>query len=144
MYLIKVEHSFDSAHFLAGYSGKCANIHGHRWNVEVEVFAQELIREGECRGMVADFSDLKRDVRELLDFYDHALIIEEGSLRAETLKCMVEDGFRIIEVKFRTTAENFACYFYQRISEIGHKVKRVKVYETPINCAVYENDGVGI
>ena len=31
MYFLKTEQSFDSAHFLAGYHGKCANIHGHRW-----------------------------------------------------------------------------------------------------------------
>ena len=42
MYILKTEHSFDSAHFLAGYEGKCANIHGHRWRVEIEVQAEEL------------------------------------------------------------------------------------------------------
>jgi 7-carboxy-7-deazaguanine synthase len=35
-----VEQSFNSAHFLAGYQGKCANIHGHRWRGE------PLIQEG--------------------------------------------------------------------------------------------------
>ncbi|WHH60234.1 6-carboxytetrahydropterin synthase QueD [Petroclostridium sp. X23] len=140
MYIIKVEHHFDSAHFLAGYSGKCANIHGHRWRVEVEVAAAELIAEGQCRGMVADFSDLKRDVRETLDFYDHALIIEEGTLRKETLTCLEAEGFRVIKVKFRPTAENFSRFFYQCIGEKGHRVKRVTVYETPVNCSSHESD----
>ena len=31
MYILKTSASFDSAHFLAGYTGKCANLHGHRW-----------------------------------------------------------------------------------------------------------------
>ncbi len=142
MHVIKVEHSFDSAHFLAGYNGKCANIHGHRWKVEVEVLTQELIEEGQFRGMVIDFSDLKRDVREMLDFYDHTLIVEEGTLRKETLRCLIEDEFRVVNVKFRPTAENFAYFFYQCIRKKNYNVKRVTVYETPTNCAIYENDEV--
>ena len=34
MYQLKTEADFDSAHFLSGYTGKCSNIHGHRWHVE--------------------------------------------------------------------------------------------------------------
>lgn len=52
MYILKTEHSFDSAHFLAGYEGKCANIHGHRWRVEIEVQAEELVASGQLDGMV--------------------------------------------------------------------------------------------
>ena len=37
MYTLKTNASFDSAHFLAGYEGKCSNIHGHHWTVEIEV-----------------------------------------------------------------------------------------------------------
>lgn len=142
MYLIKVEDSFDSAHFLAGYNGKCSNIHGHRWRVEVEVSAPELILEGQNKGMIEDFSILKSDLKELLDYYDHSLIIEEGSLKKETLQCLKEDCFSVIEVKFRPTAENFSHYFYSRISEKGYQVRRVTVYETPTNSASYESNGV--
>ena len=42
MYTIKTEASFDSAHFLKGYQGKCSNLHGHRWRVVVEVQSEEL------------------------------------------------------------------------------------------------------
>jgi len=141
MYVIKVEHSFDSAHFLAGYSGKCSNIHGHRWRVEVEVSAPELILEGQSKGMIEDFSDLKSDVKEILNYYDHSLIIEEGSLQKETFKCLIEEGFRVIELKFRPTAENFSYFFYCSIVEKGHPVRRVTVYETPTNSASYESNG---
>ena len=37
MYRLETNASFDSAHFLKGYQGKCSNIHGHRWKVEVAV-----------------------------------------------------------------------------------------------------------
>ena len=49
MYYIRSESSFDSAHFLKGYAGKCSNLHGHRWRVVVELQAEELIGEGQMR-----------------------------------------------------------------------------------------------
>lgn len=138
MYIIKTEHSFDSAHFLASYEGKCSNIHGHRWRVIMEIQASNLIESGQLEGMVTDFSDLKRDLKALVDTYDHALIIQEGTMREQTLNCLIEDGFHIISVSFRPTAENFAAFFYKCMEEKGYQVKRASVYETPKNCAVYE------
>ncbi|MFD3155478.1 6-carboxytetrahydropterin synthase QueD [Haloimpatiens sp. FM7330] len=138
MYILKTEHSFDSAHFLVNYEGKCGNIHGHRWKVEIEVQSQTLVKGGQLDGMVIDFGDLKRDVKEMVDFYDHALIIEQNTMRKETLTNLLQDGFRVIDVKFRPTAENFAAHFFTCMKQKGYKLKRVAVYETPNNCAVYE------
>ncbi len=45
MYILKTRHDFDSSHFLANYDGKCANIHGHRWEVEVEVASEPLLKK---------------------------------------------------------------------------------------------------
>lgn len=42
MYVLKTNSSFDSAHFLSGYKGKCSNIHGHRWKVEIQVKGEKL------------------------------------------------------------------------------------------------------
>ena len=42
MYQLKTVADFDSAHFLSGYQGKCANIHGHRLHVEIEIQAEYL------------------------------------------------------------------------------------------------------
>lgn len=138
MYILCGEHSFDSAHFLMGYEGKCANIHGHRWRVCAEVYSEKLIAEGQLRGMVIDFGDLKRDLKAMVDALDHALLIEKGSMREQTLNCLKEDGFNIIEMPFRTTAENMSKHFYDALTGMGYRVKRIKVYETPTNCAVYE------
>ncbi|SHH15209.1 6-carboxytetrahydropterin synthase QueD [Tepidibacter thalassicus] len=142
MYILKAEHSFDSAHFLANYEGKCSNIHGHRWKVLIEVQSEELVSGGQLDGMVIDFGDLKRDVKAMADFYDHALIIQRGTMRKETLELLVEDGFKIIEVEFRPTAENFAAFFFKCMEEKGYNVKRATVYETPTNCASYERNEV--
>ncbi|MBU3158815.1 6-carboxytetrahydropterin synthase QueD [Clostridium frigoris] len=138
MYILKSEHSFDSAHFLSEYDGKCANIHGHRWKVEVEVQSENLTKGGQLEGMVIDFGDLKRDVKSMADSYDHALIIQIGSMRDETLNCIKQDGFKVILVDFRTTAENFAKFFFKQMKDKGYNVKRTTVYETPNNSASYE------
>ncbi len=142
MYILKAEHSFDSAHFLANYHGKCGNIHGHRWRVEIEVESNTLIEGGQLDGMVVDFGDLKKDVREMVDFYDHALIIEEGTLRKETLEHLLVDKFKVISVTFRPTAENFSAFFFHCMKEKGYNVRRSTVYETPTNAATYENSEV--
>ena len=138
MYIIKTSAAFDSAHFLHGYSGKCANIHGHRWVIEACAGSGELIGSGEKRGMVMDFGDLKAAVRAVADSFDHALIYEAGSLREATLEALNEEGFRLIEVPYRPTAENMSQDFFCRLRESGLPVCRVAVYETPENCAVYE------
>lgn len=138
MYRLKTSAAFDSAHFLAGYNGKCANLHGHRWVIEVEAGAETLTDSGEKRGMVIDFGDLKRIVRALADSYDHALIYESGSLRETTVFALQDEGFRLIEVPYRPTAENFAKNFFEALSAEGLPVLRVTVYETPDNSAAYE------
>ena len=140
MYYLKSSASFDSAHFLSGYKGKCANIHGHHWVIEVQAAGKKLIADGTKKGMLMDFGDLKKAVRKIADSFDHALIYESGSLKEKTLQAMNEEGFRLIEVDFRPTAENFARHFYGLLKDCGIPVRSVAVYETPKNCAFYEED----
>lgn len=138
MYYLKTSASFDSAHFLYGYNGKCANIHGHHWVVEVKIKSNELQKSGEKSGMLIDFGDMKKTVRELADDFDHALIYEKNTLKPETVQALNSENFCLIEVNFRPTAENFARYFYEILFAQGLEIKSVTVYETPDNCAVYE------
>ena len=142
MYILKTEHSFDSAHFLSGYKGKCSNIHGHRWKVEVYVQSETLAQGGQLDGMIIDFGDLKKDVKAMVDSYDHALIVQENTMRSETLTCIKQDGFNVILVDFRPTAENFAAFFFELMKDKGYPVKRTTVYETPTNSASYEESEV--
>ena len=140
MYYLKTEHTFDSAHFLKGYDGKCKNLHGHCWKVIAEIRADKLETEGQTRGMIIDFSDLKKAVRSLCDEMDHCLIYEKDSLKQTTLDALNEEGFLLVEVPFRPTAENFARYFYERLQAMGLPVNRIEVYETETNCAAYTAD----
>ena len=100
---------------------------------------KETLQEvGNYRDMVIDFGDVKKAVRDLADSYDHALIYEEGTLQRATVEALLAEGFRLIAVPFRPTAEQFSKCFYEKLSSDGLPVRRVAVYETPENCAVYE------
>jgi 6-pyruvoyltetrahydropterin/6-carboxytetrahydropterin synthase len=58
---------FDAAHWLPEHEGKCKNLHGHTWKIEIEVSGELL-----STGMIMDFSDLKRLVtKQVLDYADH-------------------------------------------------------------------------
>ena len=68
MYKARVELEFSAAHFLSHYRGKCENLHGHNYKVRLWVRGQEL-DEG---GMLADFSLLKKALKEAVDPLDHS------------------------------------------------------------------------
>lgn len=138
MYGLKTKASFDSAHFLFGYEGKCRNIHGHHWVVELEIKGDSLQENGQQRGMLIDFGDIKKELRALADYFDHALLYETGSLRQTTLSALQEENFRLIELPCRPTAENLAKLFFRKLQEKGLPVSRITVFETPDNGAVYE------
>ena len=129
MYLLTCEASFDAAHFLTNYDGKCHNIHGHRWRVALNI-------KGEPKnGMVVDFNDIKKDLKNECDYFDHTFIVEKDSLNKELFDLLSKD-FLLREVPFRTTAENFAKYFFDKLNS-KYEVYEVAVYETPNNCARY-------
>lgn len=129
MYILTTEGSFDAAHFLTNYEGKCKNIHGHRWRVILSITGNLK------NGMVCDFNLIKKDLKELCDYFDHSFIVEKNSLKKELFDMLNED-FLIRKVDFRTTAENFAKYFYDEMSK-KYEVIDVTVYETPNNSARY-------
>lgn len=137
MYALRTECAFDSAHFLTDYYGTCENLHGHRWRVIVTIEQEELQREGTMRDMVVDFGVFKRAVRSLARELDHSFLVEEGSLAEATVAALEAEGFSLTMLPFRTTAENLARWFFERLSAQGLPVSEVACYETPNNCAIY-------
>lgn len=104
--------SFAAAHFLPGYKGKCANMHGHTWEVEVTV-------EGPVdpeTGMVIDFVALKELVEPLIERLDHKLLNDIAGLEMPT-------------------AENIALWFRNQWYFEPSGLKSIKVWESPTSCA---------
>ena len=140
MYILKSETTFDSSHFLSGYDGKCSNLHGHTWRILAEIYSEKLVSDGQCRGMVVDFGDLKCELKELAEQFDHTLIYEKNTLKPETVLALKSENFSLTEVDFRPTAENFAEFFFHTLKNQGLPVKSAAVYETPDNCAEYTKE----
>ena len=137
MYGLKTEAAFDSAHFLADYYGKCENLHGHRWRMVVYLRQGELREEGTMRDMVLDFGVFKKAVRELAATLDHTFLVEEGTLKPETMAALESEGFKLTVLPFRTTAENLARYIFNELEKQGFPVVEVECDETPNNRAYY-------
>lgn len=121
MFEIRVVHSFPAGHFLRDYEGKCANPHGHNYRVEVAVAAPEL----DHRGLLLDFANLKRELRDLCERLDHQMLNEVPPFDVRN-----------------PSAENIALYFYEELSrtlprERGAAISEIRVWETDTACAIY-------
>lgn len=124
MYYLKVTSHFDAAHYLRNYQGKCANMHGHTWEVQVIVKGISLNHQG----ILIDFGILKELVNNILKKFDHKIVNE--------LEDFNEQGMN-------PTAENIAAYVYNQVAvklpkEI--KLESVEVWESPKSSAVYRKE----
>ncbi|WP_297062216.1 6-carboxytetrahydropterin synthase [Thermococcus sp.] len=131
---------FDSSHFLAlPYESKCLRIHGHTYNVDVEIWGE--LNEN---GMIFDFNHLSN----LVKLLDHRILVSEGWIvRKSGDRVIVEKNGKKIELpedevvildKPNVTAEYIAEWFAERIAEkAGENVKKilVKVWEDPRSYA---------
>lgn len=111
------EFAFESAHALAGYDGKCREIHGHSYRLFVTVAGTPSEREDDPkRGMVMDFGDLKRIVgREIVDRLDHSFVMRRTP-ESERIASTLGGEFRnVILVDYQPTCENMLCDFAARL-----------------------------
>lgn len=118
MFEVCVEHSFAAGHSLRNYRGKCENVHGHNYKVQVSVAGQDLNETG----LLFDFTELKRLLRQTSEYLDHQFIND--------LK-----PFDTIN----PSAENLAKFFYDEIQKQLHggQIAFVRVWETDTSCATF-------
>lgn len=139
MFILKSEVQFDMAHYLSGYEGKCANIHGHRYRLVAKLASDSLHETGQLRGMVDDFGNFKAALKEIADAFDHKLLLEdneEGRKVANQLATLPND-FQVVFLTFRTTAEEMSRYIFNKLKDKGLPVDEVELFETPTNSCIY-------
>lgn len=138
MFKIAKEFSFDMAHMLDGHDGKCQNLHGHTYTLQVEI-GGELHTYGAKSGMVMDYSDLKAIVKtHILDKMDHAFIYDSTSER----ECQVANllnslNSKTFSIPTRTTAEQMAKYIFDTLCDVGLPVSLIRLWETPTSYCEY-------
>ena len=124
MFELKVKTRFAGAHQLTMVGKKCENLHGHNWQVEVYVKGEKLNNAG----VLADFGDIKRAVRAVVDGeLDHRFLNELPAF---------EGG--------QPTSERIAVYIADKVQAFLDKevaepvtVSRVMAWESDDACAIY-------
>ncbi|MEK6715645.1 MAG: 6-carboxytetrahydropterin synthase QueD [Candidatus Omnitrophota bacterium] len=133
MYSIKIEASFSAAHNLKGYKGKCEELHGHNWKVEVTAESEVLDKIG----MVLDFKYLKMKLNKILEVLDHKYLNEIPYFSAAGARGSSGQGSASGGKKVNPTSENIAKYIYIRIKSHVPLVKSVTVWESENSLATY-------
>lgn len=138
--------TFEAAHALDGYDGKCRHIHGHSYRLSVTVKGAPLTDESDPKcGMTLDFGELKRIVNEeIIERFDHSLVVHRADASdAEWLEPLKSRFGNVIETAYRPTCENmltdFAARLQRRIPE-GVELHSLKMYETATSCAEWYAD----
>lgn len=131
MYHVIKQLHFCYGHRLLEYTGKCKHPHGHNGRVEIEFSSPTL----DAKGMVIDFVDIKRVVKEFLDReFDHKMLLREDDPLAKILR---EMGEPVVPFKENPTAENIAKRIFQYVEQQGLPIRRVRLWETEDSCAEY-------
>ena len=121
-YEVMIERNFSSAHQLRGYKGKCENLHGHNYKVEIFAKGSELNNIG----LLIDLGDLKEAADEIVNYFDHRNLNELPPFDEE----------------LNPSAENLAKYIQEylssRIEDERVTVYKVRCYETPTSIATYQ------
>lgn len=125
---------FEMAHSLYEYDGLCRNIHGHSYNLEVTLRGEPHNQPGHPKdGMVMDFGDLKRIVKEhIVSRFDHALMINH-LVPEDKVELLHQTTDRIILVNFQPTTENIATHIASILQQqLPAKVElfSIRLYET--------------
>ena len=119
---VMIERNFSSAHQLRGYKGKCENLHGHNYKIEIYARGEELNNIG----LLIDFVDLKAAADEIVKYLDHRNINELPPFDEE----------------LNPSAENLAKYILEylngRVADERVQVYKVRCFETPTSVATYQ------
>lgn len=114
---ITKQFTFETGHALYGYDGKCKNVHGHSYKLSVTVIGNPITDTSNVKyGMVIDFGDLKKIVREeIVDVFDHATVFNRNTPHIELANELKQRGHHVILVDYQPTSENMVIDFADKI-----------------------------
>jgi 6-pyruvoyltetrahydropterin/6-carboxytetrahydropterin synthase len=127
------------AHALWGYDGPCKNIHGHTYHLSVTLIGTPIQDGGDVKlGMVMDFGDLKRIVKEnILDHFDHALVLNEVAPYSKS-DVITSEFEKVMLVPYQPTCENLLLHFVTVLRDHftnGPSLVSIRLEETPTSYA---------
>ena len=121
---VMIERNFSSAHQLRGYRGKCENLHGHNYKIEIYARGRELNHIG----LLVDFVELKQAADDLVTYLDHKNLNELEPFVTEQ----------------NPSAENVARFCLEKLAtklnDDRVEIYKVRCFETPTSVATYYVD----
>lgn len=137
---ITKQFSFETGHALYGYDGKCKNVHGHSYRLDVTVIGQPISDTSNVKfGMVIDFGDLKKIVKEeIVDVFDHATVFNKNTPHVELAKELEDRGHNVLLVNYQPTSEMMVIDFAEKIKNRlpdNIKLYSLKLSETATSYA---------
>jgi 6-pyruvoyltetrahydropterin/6-carboxytetrahydropterin synthase len=131
MFKVTKHIDFCYGHRLLNYDGQCRHLHGHNGRVEVDLESEKL----DTRGMVVDFSDIKRVLKAWIDeTLDHRMLLNKADPLVPVLQQRSELHYVMDE---NPTAENIAKLIFNHARSKGLPVVEVRLWETPSSYATY-------
>ncbi|TYA74272.1 6-pyruvoyl trahydropterin synthase family protein [Seonamhaeicola marinus] len=114
---ITKQFSFEAGHALYGYDGKCKNLHGHSYHLNVTVIGEPISDNSNVKyGMVLDFGDLKKIVNEeIVDVFDHSMVFNKNTPHLDLAEDLKERGHYVIMVDYQPTTEMMILDFAEKI-----------------------------
>ncbi|WP_296381822.1 6-carboxytetrahydropterin synthase [Winogradskyella sp.] len=137
---ITKQFSFETGHALYGYDGKCKNVHGHSYRLDVTVIGTPISDNTNVKfGMVIDFSDLKKIVKEdIVNVFDHATVFNKNTPHVELAKELEDRGHNVLLVNYQPTSEMMVIDFAEKIKRRlpeNIKLHSLKLQETATSFA---------
>jgi len=137
---ITKQFTFETGHALFGYDGKCRNVHGHSYKLSVTVIGSPIVDTNHVKlGMVIDFSDLKKIVKEeIVNEFDHATVFNKNTPHVELAKELENRGHNVILADYQPTSENMVLDFASKIkARLPENIKlhSLKLQETDTSFA---------
>ncbi|WP_394748193.1 6-pyruvoyl trahydropterin synthase family protein [Spongiimicrobium salis] len=114
---ITKQFTFETGHALYGYDGKCKNVHGHSYKLSVTVIGAPITDTTNVKwGMVIDFGDLKKIVKEeIINPFDHATVFNKNTPHVELAQELINRGHKVILADYQPTSENMVIDFAAKI-----------------------------
>ena len=137
---ITKQFSFETGHALYGYDGKCKNVHGHSYRLEVTVIGIPINDNTNVKfGMVIDFGDLKKIVKEeIVNVFDHATVFNKNTPHVELARELEIRGHNVLLVDYQPTSEMMVIDFASKIKKrLPRNIKlfSLKLQETATSFA---------
>ena len=116
---ITKQFTFETGHALYGHDGKCKNIHGHSYKLSVTIFGKPLADSKSSKfGMIMDFSDLKKIVKEeIVNPLDHATIFNKNTPHLQLANNLKSIGHKVVLVDYQPTSEMLVIDFAKKIKK---------------------------